>query len=302
MINALTIDVEDYHNILARDWLGRNGPPTDAVVRNTHWFLETFAGHRVQATFFLLGEVVQAFPQLLRDIVAGGHEVGVHGYFHRQVFRLTPEAFRREVTDAKALIEDVGGVRVLGHRAPAFSIMPNTQWALDVLAEVGFRYDSSVFPIAGRRYGWPGFPAGIHEMTLPSGRRIVEAPLSTISIFGKRLPVGGGGYLRHFPGVVTRWAIRRVQRHRPAIVYMHPYEIELADPVLDVAGLAPDAAKRVQRFHRMQLRNRRTVGPKLVRLLAEFRFAPLIDVIEQVPPRTSSGTAMEALGSPRGSA
>lgn len=282
MTHALTIDVEDYHNILARDWLGRDGPPTDAVVRNTHWFLETFASRNVRATFFLLGEVVQAFPQLLRDIADAGHEVGVHGFFHRQVFKLTPDAFRREVCDAKALIEDIAATPVQGHRAPAFSIIPDTGWALDVLAEAGFRYDASIFPIAGRRYGWPGFRPDIHEIVLASGRRIIEAPPSTLAILGKRLPAAGGGYLRHFPGGLTCWAIRRIQRCRPAIVYMHPYEIEAEVPPIDTTGLAPQAARRARRFHRMQVRNRHTVRHKVLRLLAEFEFAPLRTVIDQV--------------------
>jgi polysaccharide deacetylase family protein (PEP-CTERM system associated) len=282
MIHALTIDVEDYHNILARDWLGRDGPPTEAVVRNTHWFLDTFASRHVRATFFVLGEVAQTFPHLLRDIAAGGHEVGVHGFFHRQVFKLTPEAFRREICDARAVIEDLAGTCVQGHRAPAFSIMPDTAWALEILAEAGFRYDASIFPIAGRRYGWPGFPPDIHERLLPNGRRIIEAPPSTVSILGKRLPAGGGGYLRHFPGALTCWAIRRIQRCRPAIVYMHPYEIEVDVPPIDTAGLAPQAARRAKRFHRMQLRNRHTVRAKVLRLLAEFEFAPLHTVIDQV--------------------
>lgn len=280
MIHALTIDVEDYHNVFARDWLHREGPPTDAVVRNTRRLLSILAGHGVRATFFLLGEVAEAFPHLVREIVAGGHEVGAHGFQHTQVFKLTPEAFRADVGRARSAIETVAGVPVRGYRAPAFSIMPGTSWALDILAELGFRYDASVFPIAGRRYGWPGFPPDIHEMVLPSGRRIIEAPASTVSVFGKRLPACGGGYLRHFPGMVTRWAIRRIQRRRPVIVYMHPYEIDVSPPSPDMSSLAPEAASRADRFHRMQLRSRHTMERKIVRLLTEFRFARLGEVID----------------------
>ena len=279
MIHALTVDVEDYDNVLARDWLDREVPPSDAVVLNTRRFLTLLAHHNVRATFFILGEVAEAHPQLVRDIADRGHELGVHGYHHRQVFRLTPEEFRREVGRAKSLVEDLGGAAVQGHRAPAFSITPDTRWALGILAETGFRYDSSVFPIAGRRYGWPGFPPGIHEVTLDGERQIVEAPMSTVSVLGRRLPVCGGGYVRHFPYAVTRWAMRRVQRERPAIVYVHPYDIEVTDQRLDTSGLEPPAARRARRFHRWQTRNRHTVEGKILRLLHEFEFAPLREVV-----------------------
>jgi polysaccharide deacetylase family protein (PEP-CTERM system associated) len=281
MINAFTIDVEDYHNILARDWLDRDGPPTGAVVHNTHRLLDLLAAHETRATFFLLGEVAEHHPQLIRDIAAAGHEVGVHGYYHRQLFKLTPDTFRREIRDAKARIEDLAGAPCLGHRAPAFSIRQDTQWGLDVLADAGFRYDSSIYPIRGRRYGWAGFPKHIHEMTTPNGRRIIEAPPATVTLFGVDLPACGGGYLRHFPYAVTRAFMRRIQRARPAIVYIHPYEIETTDRPLDTAGLSRERAARALRFNRSQLRNRHTVGAKLERLLTEFEFAPLRDVIQQ---------------------
>ncbi|MBN1492200.1 MAG: DUF3473 domain-containing protein [Phycisphaerae bacterium] len=279
MIHALTIDVEDYHNVIARDWLGRDGPPTEAVVLNTQRLLRHLDASNTKATFFVLGEVAETFPELIREIAGLGHELGVHGYCHRQVFKLTPETFRCEVGDAKSRIEDIAQVEVVGHRAPAFSINPDTQWALEVLAELGFRYDSSIFPISGRRYGWPGSPQDIHEMTLPGGRSIIEAPLTTVPILGHRLPACGGGYLRHFPGWVTRWAIRHVQRRRPAIVYMHPYEIEVGCGPLDTSALSPEQARRVHRFHGLQLRNRHTVERKLLRLLGGFEFAPLGRVI-----------------------
>lgn len=277
--NALTVDVEDYHNILARDWLQRDFPPTEAVVRNTQRLLALFARQQVRGTFFLLGEVAESFPGLVREIAAAGHELGVHGYHHRQVFKLTPDLFRREVTQAKSRIEDLIGTRVVGHRAPAFSISPETAWAFDVLLEVGFRYDSSIMPTQARHYGWPGFNPAIHAMHLKGGD-LIEAPLSICSVFGRKLPACGGGYIRHFPGFFTRWAFRQVQRRRPAILYMHPYEIELCDRNLNTTSLPPDAAERARRFHRLQLRNRRTVEPKITALLERFSFAPLLAVID----------------------
>ena len=291
MINALTIDVEDYQNVFARDWLERDGPPTDAVVTNTRRLLGLFAEAEVRGTFFVLGEVAEGFPQLIRDIASAGHELGVHGYYHRQVFKLTPETFRKEVADAKARIEGLIGCAVMGHRAPAFSIMPDTRWALEVLADVGFRYDSSIFPIAGRRYGWPGFRPDIHGMTLEGGGKIIEVPLSTVSVLGRKLPSCGGGYLRHFPGFVTRWAFRQVQRARPAVLYMHPYEIELSPPDIETSHLDAEAAHRAKRLHRLQLRNRHTVEPKIRALLSAFQFAPMREVIEQVLPNDAERAA-----------
>lgn len=280
MIHAMTIDVEDYHSVFGRDWLERDGPPTEAVVRNTRRMLGWLAERDVRCTCFVLGEVAEAFPGLIREIAAGGHELGVHGYYHRQVFKLNPDSFRREVADAKALIEDIAGSPVSGHRAPAFSIMPETSWALNVLAEVGFEYDSSIYPIKGSRYGWPGFPLDIHEMQLEGGGRIIEAPLSTVSILGRRFPSCGGGYLRHFPGFVTQYAIGRVARNRPAIVYLHPYEIETDSPPIDTSHLPSDRQSQVSQFHNRQLRNRETVQAKVLRLLDEFSFAPLVEIIQ----------------------
>ncbi|QDV91462.1 Peptidoglycan deacetylase [Phycisphaerae bacterium RAS2] len=288
-VHALTIDVEDYHNVIARDWLGRDGPPTDAVVRNTDRLLQHFADHGVRATMFVLGEVAETFPDLVRRMAGAGHEIGVHGYYHRQVFKLTPESFRAEVEPARKRLQDLTGQPVAGHRAPAFSIMPSTQWALEVLADAGFEYDSSIFPIRGRRYGWPGFRHDIHRMTLPSGRTIIEAPLSTVAVLGRAMPVCGGGYLRHFPAAVTHWAMRRVGRLRPAILYTHPYEIELPLPPLDTRHLAPDAARRTRRFHWLQRRNRHTVERKIIGLLKRFPFAPLGEVIQRAIVRHASG-------------
>jgi polysaccharide deacetylase family protein (PEP-CTERM system associated) len=290
MIHALTIDVEDYHNLIARDWLGREGSPTRAVVDNTQRLLKTFADHSAKGTFFVLGEVAESYPELIREIAAAGHELGVHGYYHRQIFNLTRESFRREIADAKAIIEDISGVAVSGHRAPAFSIMPQTQWALEVLAEEGFIYDSSIFPIAGRRYGWPGFRSDIHELSLPKGGSIIEAPLSTVMLLGRRFPACGGGYIRHFPGAVSCWAMRRVQRDRPAIVYLHPYEIESphALPKGDIAQNPPLA-----RFHRLQQRNRSTTEAKIIRLLAGFQFTTLWDVIVRSLGRSSQSEAAD---------
>ena len=281
MINALTVDVEDYYNIFSRDWLGIDLPPTQAVVANTRRIIELLAERDTRATFFFLGEVAREYPSLVKGVVAAGHELGVHGMNHSQVFKLSRDDFARDTSEAKRIIEDCAGCEAPGYRAPAFSICPDTAWALEVIADLGFRYDSSIFPISGRRYGWPGFRRDIHEAALPGGRRIIEAPACTVGLLGLSLPACGGGYLRHFPYWVTRLAMRRVQRCRPAVVYMHPYEIDAWQPPADFAALLARADGRTRRFHRMQVRNRDTVVWKLSRLLGEFGFAPLGQVIDR---------------------
>jgi len=278
--HAFTVDVEDYHNVVARDWLLREGPPTAAVVDNTRRILRLLADAGVHGTFFTLGEVAEYYPGLIREIAEAGHELGVHGYYHRQLFKLTREGFRSEIVDARKRIEDLSGRRIRGHRAPAFSIVPATRWGLDVLGEAGFEYDSSIFPVKLRRYGWPGFPPEIHRVPLDGGRSIIEAPLSTVTVLGRAWPAAGGGYLRHFPTSVTRWALRRIGAARPVILYTHPYEIEWPVAPLQVGSLAPGEAGRARRFDRLQRRNRSTVEYKLRTFLREFRFTTLEQVIE----------------------
>jgi len=277
--NAFTVDVEDYYAIMMRDRLGAQIAPTEAVVRNTRRVLNLLAGHGVKATFFVLGEVAAAHPALVRDIAAAGHEIGVHGFYHRQFFKLTRQQLAAELGNAKKLLEDLAGQPAHGHRAPAFSVRPDTLWGLEVLVELGFRYDSSIFPIRGRRYGWADFGPDIRRFELPNGSSIIEAPMSTVRVLGRTLPACGGGYLRHFPYWFTRWAMRRIQRIRPAVVYMHPYEIDLEPGPAEFQAALSASPRSIRHLHRMQLRNRRTVFAKLHRLLDGFRFAPLGEIV-----------------------
>ena len=280
MINALTIDVEDYYPIFARDHMAMEMPVGPDVVRSTAVITDMLAARGIKATFFILGEVAAAHPQLAPSLAAAGHEIGVHGYHHRQVFKLTRQEFADEIRSARKLLEDQTGRDVKGHRAPAFSIGPDTQWALDVLAEEGFRYDSSIFPIRGRRYGWPGFGPAIRRVPLAGGRSIIEAPLSTLSVLGKKLPVCGGGYLRHFPLWFTRWAFGHIAAKRPVIVYMHPYETDADAPPAAFQAALDRSPDETRRFHCGQLHNRATVAGKLASLLDSFSFAPLGGVID----------------------
>jgi polysaccharide deacetylase family protein (PEP-CTERM system associated) len=280
-LNALTIDVEDYWSIFSRDWLHQDIEPTEAVVRNTKWFLETLADNNTKATFFILGEVAKKFPSLIKKIAEDGHEIGVHGFSHKQIFKLTEDQFRREVADCRKLLEDITSGPVRGHRAAAFSIMPQTKWALEVLSQEGFEYDSSVYPVAGGRYGWPEFGKDICRVDLPSGRSIIEVPMSTVTVLGKTVPAAGGGYIRHFPYAFTKWAIKRTQKTRPVIVYMHPYEIDTETRKFDMKHLSYKERFKAIKLHKIQQRNRNTGAGKLVKLLNEFEFTTIAEVINK---------------------
>jgi polysaccharide deacetylase family protein (PEP-CTERM system associated) len=280
LINVLSIDVEDYCAILQRDWLNiPDAKPTESVVRNTHWYLQTFKDHKVKATFFILGEIAESFPKLIKDISDEGHEIAVHGFYHRQIFKLSGDEFKTEVGNAKKLLEDLSGQQVIGHRAPAFSINKDTQWALEVLVELGFKYDSSIYPMQGKRYGWSDFKKEIHTMKLPNGLSIIEVPMSTISFGIKELGIGGG-YFRHFPYLYTKWAISHIQKKRPVIVYMHPYEIDTDRPSIDFANIDEHRMSSVLKFHRSQMRNRHTVKRKVNKLFTDFKFSSIADILK----------------------
>ncbi len=279
MINALTVDVEDYWSILSRDWLDLpNAKPSEAVFHNTEWYLKTFSDYKVKATFFILGEVAESFPLLIREISAAGHELAVHGFYHRQIFKLSRKEFEKEVGDAKKLLEDISGQKIIGHRAPAFSIKKDTNWALEVLAEKGFVYDSSISPMMGKRYGGPGIKKEIHRMHLANGQSIIEVPMSTISLGIKELGIGGG-YMRRLPYFYTKWAIGHIQKNCPAVIYMHPYEIDTDIVPLKLDNLTGQGKTAALKFHKSQTRNRQTVKGKVDKLLSDFKFSTIKDIL-----------------------
>ena len=279
MQHGLSIDVEDYYQVFYRDTLGRDIALTPEVAECTTWLLETLARHDTQATFFFLGNVAEAFPRLVQEVYAAGHEIGVHGHDHKYIRDLTPENFRSELLRAKNTLEDLTGAAVNGHRAPAFSISTDTPWAFDVLLELGFSYDSSVFPIRGRRYGLPHLPATIFK--LPNG--LYEIPLSTIDIGWRRIPAAGGGYFRHFPYAWTHWCMKHLERRiQPAIVYLHPYEFSLQKPHIPEITLRMWRArmKNLLQGHRRGWPQRKKLG----RLLADFSFATLDTLLNTAGP------------------
>jgi polysaccharide deacetylase family protein (PEP-CTERM system associated) len=276
MRNALTFDVEEYFH--AEAFSGVLHPeewPTleSRVVDSTGRVLDILDRHGVRATFFVLGWVAERHPRLVREIAGAGHEVGCHGHGHRMITRLTREEFAEDIRGAKAMLEDLTGQAVIGYRAPTFSVVRDTLWSLDVLCAAGFRYDSSIFPIVHDRYGIPDAPRAPHRITAGGGEDIVEFPPSTASIFGRRLPVAGGGYFRLLPYAVTRAAIRRINGGdgQPAMVYLHPWELDPDQPRLSVG--------RLTRFRHL-VNVTRTEG-RLHRLLGDFQFAPAGDVLAE---------------------
>jgi len=267
VVNALTIDVEDYYHVSALASAiprGRWPRMERRVVANTHRLLDLLDGRGVRATFFCLGVVAEEQPTLIREIHDRGHEVACHGYAHELVYRQTEETFRDEVARAKGCLEEITGAPVLGYRAASYSITRRSLWALDVLHEAGFAYDSSIFPIHHDRYGIPDFPRFPHRVRGTEGDGLVEFPLTTARLFGRNLPVAGGGYLRLLPAVLTRWGVARVNRRegRPAILYLHPWEIDPGQPRQHVGWLT-----RIRHYHNLGRMEGRLVG-----LLERFQF------------------------------
>jgi polysaccharide deacetylase family protein (PEP-CTERM system associated) len=279
--SALTIDVEDGISIAMRDAFSVQSEQTHRVVTLTKKLLDLLDKHDTQATFFVLGQVAEKFPDLVEQISDRGHELGVHGYNHLQFFRMNRGQALEEISTAKKLIEDISGKEVFGHRAPAFSITPETKWGLDVIAKAGFIYDSSIMPIKGNRYGWAGFQKEISTIETPGGYELVEVPMSTIQIMGREIPVCGGGYLRYFPKWVTQKAFEMITKDRPAIIYVHPYELDIQRyPAYYFEEL--DKASFVKR-HKMKSMwiNRKTVYPKLSSLLESYNFDTLENLVKQ---------------------
>jgi polysaccharide deacetylase family protein (PEP-CTERM system associated) len=235
--NVVSVDVEDYFHAEAFSgvvdpsrWEGQ----VSRVEANTRRLLELFANLNVHGTFFILGWVADRFPQLVRDIAADGHELGCHSYWHRLIYKLEPAEFREDTRRAKDVIEQIGGQSVNVYRAPTYSVIDRSVWAFEILAELGFCYDSSIYPIHHDRYGMPDAPRAPFRFQTSSGP-MTEFPLTTFRLAGHNLPVGGGGYLRLLPNVYTRLGLKQVQQEGlPAVIYIHPWEVDPEQPRLPV--------------------------------------------------------------------
>lgn len=277
VVNALTVDVEEYfqvsafEGVIARaDWDGIES----RVALGTRRILDLFDRHRVRGTFFVLGWIADRHPALVREIADRGHEIASHGYEHRLVTGFDAEAFAADLRRAAASIHAACGARVAGFRAPSFSFSADTPWAFEVLAAEGYRWSSSVFPVRHDRYGIPDFPRWPVRVAAEEGKQLVEFPMTTWRVLGRNLPAAGGGWLRALPPFVMHRAIRTANTlGRPAITYVHPWEVDPDQP--DVS-----TATRQARFrHRLNLS--RTLG-RLDRLLVRFRFGTVTEALEAV--------------------
>lgn len=270
----MTVDVEDYFHVAAlaksidRSRWDQMEYRAEASTRR---LLDLFEESNIHATFFVLGWVARRSPELIREIARRGHEVASHGMSHKLVYNQTPEEFSRETYESKALLEDIIGVPVLGYRASTYSITRRSLWALDILSEAGFTYDSSIFPIRHDLYGIPDAPQVPSLIATPKGASIVEFPMSTAPMFGLRIPVSGGGYFRLLPYWLTRAGLRKLndELQRPFIFYLHPWEVDPDQP-------------RVRTSWKSRLRhytNLNRCEARLRRLIGEFRFGRVRDVL-----------------------
>jgi len=265
-----TVDVEEHFQVSAferivprADW-GRHESRVGASVAR---LLDLMARHGARGTFFVLGWVAERHPEVVRRIAAAGHEIASHGWDHVRVTELTPAMFRESVRRTKQALEALTGACVLGYRAPSFSIVPGREWALDILLEEGHRYDSSLFPIHRPGYGYPSARPDPHWLKRDGGR-LFELPPATLTRFGVRLPAGGGAYFRLFPYAFVRAAfLDYARRGIPGTFYIHPWEVDPAQPRMEVPLLT-----RVRHYGGLA----RTV-PRLERLLAEFRFTAIAE-------------------------
>lgn len=272
--NAMTVDVEDYFHVEAfSGHIDRNtwGERESRVVNNTQRLLDLFDRFQVRATFFVLGWVAERHPQLVKDIAARGHEIACHGWSHRLVYKQSPPEFRDETARAKKLLEDMVGAPVIGYRAASYSVVDKSLWALDILCDLGFTYDSSIFPIRHDNYGIPDANVSPYRHRTPADNEIVEFPLTTFELLGWRLPVSGGGYFRVFPYGLTRAALGRINRRerRPFIFYLHPWEIDPQQPRIEAGWFS--------RFRHYT--NLEKCEARLCRLMSEFSFAPARDTL-----------------------
>jgi polysaccharide deacetylase family protein (PEP-CTERM system associated) len=272
-VHVMSVDVEDYFMVEAfAGSVSRSSWPqwSSRVVANTERVLDLFDRYQVKATFFFVGWIADKFPHLVRDVHARGHELACHSYWHRTVYSLTPQEFRSDTRDAVRAIEDAAGVMVRGYRAPSWSITRDCMWALDILAEEGFLYDSSIYPIIHDLYGVPGGQRFPHDLKCKNGMPLKEYPPTTVRLFGQNFPAAGGGYLRILPLAYTRWVFRQFEdsyRER-VVVYFHPWEIDPAQP-----RIHDKLKSRLRHYSGLN----KTMS-KLEFLLSRYRFDTLIGI------------------------
>jgi polysaccharide deacetylase family protein (PEP-CTERM system associated) len=285
MLNIISVDVEEYFH---PSEVARFAPIEQwttlpsRVEESTRRILHLFAQNQAHGTFFILGWVAERYPQLVREIAAAGHEIACHSYAHRLVYDLTPAEFAADTKRAVAAIEDACGISPRAYRAPSYSIVTRSMWALEILIQCGFTHDSSIYPISHDRYGIPGFGSHARTLRTPSGP-ILEVPIATVKLSRNRVaPVGGGAYLRLLPYRYSAAGIRRLnfEEQQPACIYFHPWEI---DP--DIPRLAQGWISQLRTYAGLGGMER-----KLERLLSEFQFSTLGEVHPAPAPTASRST------------
>lgn len=286
--NFFTVDVEEYFQVRAlesavsrEEWTWRPSRVSASIDR----LLEVLERHNARGTFFVLGWIARHRPEVVRAIATAGHEIASHGFWHERVTVHDPDSFREDARASKQELQDVVGREILGYRAPNFSIVPGLEWAFDVLLEEGYTYDSSLFPIRRRGYGYPNARSFPHVIQRPSGG-LAEFPLATTSLFGYRIPAAGGGYLRHFPLAIIRRAFKEANdRGEPSTFYIHPWEIDPEQPRLPVSAL-----NRVRHYRGLD-----GTLARINQLLAEFSFSTIASYLPhleaQPPTSLTSGAA-----------
>jgi polysaccharide deacetylase family protein (PEP-CTERM system associated) len=274
MINALTVDVEDYfhvaafaNNIAVDSWPGYEL----RVEQNTLRLLDLFDQHETRATFFTLGWVAEKIPGLVAEIASRGHEVACHGYSHQLIYKQDQQTFYDETRRARDILEDITNIKVSGYRAASYSITRQSLWALDILAELGFEYDSSIVPVHHDLYGIPDMPRSPHVLNSPKGHELIEFPPATLALPGMNLPISGGGYFRLYPYWFSRAALNRVNKHDnlPFIFYLHPWEVDPRQPRMQGSWFS-----RFRHYNNLD----KCYG-RLERLLQDFEFATAREVL-----------------------
>lgn len=274
MKNVLTIDVEDWFqvetlsdSISSNEWEGFKS----RLLPNLLKILNLLEEKKIKATFFVLGWIAERFPDLVLMIKQQGHEIGSHGYAHQLVYKQDEKSFEEDVKKSKDILENIIEEKILGYRAPSFSIIPSCFWAYNILAKLDIKYDSSIFPVRHLTYGIPDAPRFPFTINLDGGNKIMEFPLSTVRIFGQNFPVGGGGYLRLFPYAYTRWSIKNLnQQNKRAIVYFHPWEIDPHQPKQKVK-----ISSRIRHYSNLSI-----MQDRVERLLNDFDFGSIKEIWE----------------------
>ncbi len=274
MNNAFTVDVEDYFQVEALSSainIDSWGQHESRVEKNTHLMLKILDDAQQKGTFFVLGWIAKRFPKLVEQISAQGHEIASHGMSHQLIYNQQQSVFKQETIDSKALLEDIVQQPVEGYRAATYSITNKSLWALDVLVEAGFKYDSSIFPMRHDKYGIADINPVPHLLTAPKGGQIVEFPITTLKSRMMTIPIAGGGYFRLFPYSFSRWGLKQINKqNRPFVFYIHPWEVDPEQPVV----------KNISRFSKFRhYNNLSKCKSRLIKLTDDFKFSTMKSVL-----------------------